>query len=391
MTEERVGLANPYALAELALGRKVDWKSISDRDAFFTRTLGAPIEELLSPVEGNLIFSGMAASQDLLSEIRGTRAERARTVVSRIKRGPLSAILARLSPEAQGRIVGALGGGETADGQEHTPAGAVWADPGSFFDEAAEFFDPVQGGLGDCYFIAALSAVAWSRPYVVMQRTRATGPDNEAFVDRIDFYSGGKTVTVEVTELLPLIANTHAWIYGRSSEAGEIWPAVYEKAFAKWKTNNTTDKPDYGPIAGGWPVQATVELTNLNGTTKTCSDHSADAIWSLVRSNCLSCRTFNPMTAWTFCTSTPPVSYSGTGIHAYHAYTILGWAYVANTKYIVLRNPWGHNTAVINALAGNWSAYDQSFWRSVPLNTGGVFAIPADTFKTYYWQLGWAS
>jgi hypothetical protein len=394
MSQEKVGLANPYALAEIALGRKVNWKSITDRDAFFAKTLGVSIEELLSPTEGNLMVAGMAASEGILSEVREAKAKRPATFAAKVKSGPVSAMLAKLSPEAQARVIGALCGGEPAKGLkglEFTPAGAVWADPGSFFDEAAEFFDPVQGGLGDCYFIAALAAVAWARPYVIMQRTRATGPGPESFVERIDFYSSGKTVSMEVSELLPLVANTHAWIYGRSSEAGEIWPAVYEKAFAKWKTNDTTDQPDYGPIAGGWPVQATIELTNLKGTTKTCSALTADDIWSIVRSNCLSYRTFNPMTAWTFCVSPPPVNYSGTGIYGYHAYTILGWAYVNNTKYIVLRNPWGHNVAVINALAGNWSAYEQSFWRSVSLNSGGVFAIPADTFKKYYWQFGWAS
>jgi hypothetical protein len=110
-----------------------------------------------------------------------------------------------------------------------------------------------------------------------------------------------------------------------------------------------------------------------------------------VRSNCLSYRTFNPMTAWTFCVTPSPVDYAGTGIYAYHAYSILGWAFVNNIKYIVLRNPWGQNGAVINSLAGTWSAYDVSFWRSVTLNTRGVFAIPVDTFKKYYWQFGWAS
>jgi hypothetical protein len=391
MAEEKVGLANPYALAELALGRRVDWRSISDRDAFFSTTLGVSIEDLVAPAEGNPMISGMATSQDLLSEVRAEKGKRATSFTSKVKRGPLSTMLTKLAPDARARIIGALSGGEPANGQQYTPPGAVWEDPGSFFAEATEFFDPMQGGLGDCYLIAALSAVAWSRPYVIMQRTRTIGPGNQSFVDRIDFYSGGNAKLIEVTELLPVVGSTHAWIYGRSTEAGEIWPAVYEKAFAKWKTNNPTDMPDYGPIAGGWPVQATEELTNLKGTIKTCSDHTADAIWSFVRSNCLSYRTVNPMTAWTFCRTPPPVDYSGTGIYAYHAYTILGWAYVANTKYVVLRNPWGHNVAVINALAGNWSAYEQSFWRSVPLNSGGVFAIPADTFKKYYWQFGWAN
>lgn len=390
MSESKVGLANPYALAELALGRKVNWKSISNHDAFIEKTLGMSIDKLVAPVAGNLIVSGDAGSQEKLSQIYKAKGERTAALKSYAESGPVALILKKLSPEAQARIVGALAGADKGAGPGYTPPGAEWADPGDFFEEAAEYFDPVQGGLGDCYFIAALCAVAWSRPYVIMQRTRATGPGQQQFVDRIDFYSNG-TKSIEVSELLPLVQSTHAWIYARSSEAGEIWPAVYEKAFAKWKTNDATDQPNYGPIAGGWPVQASAELTNLTGLTKTCSNLTADDIWNAVRSNCLSYRTFNPMTAWTFCQTPTPVDYTGTGIYAYHAYTILGWAFVNNIKYIVIRNPWGQNGAVINCLAGNWSAYEQSFWRLVQLNSGGVFAIPADTFKKYYWQFGWVS
>ncbi len=389
MSESKVGLANPYALAELALGRRVNWKSIANPEALVEKTLGVSIDKLCAPVAGNLMLSGAADSQRVLAGIHEMRAERVAAFKSRAKGGPLETVLSKLSPAAQARIIGALAGAEKGAEPGYTPAGAEWADPGEFFEEGAEYFDPVQGGLGDCYFIAALCAVAWSRPYVVVLRERATGAGQQEFVDRIDFYSGGLK-TMEVSERMPLVKSTHAWIYARSSEPGEIWPAVYEKAFAKWKTNDATDEPNYGPIAGGWPVQATTELTNLTGVTKTCSDLTADQIWSSVRGNCLSYRTINPMTAWTFCVSPAPVDYTGTGIYAFHAYTILGWAFVNNVKYVVLRNPWGQNGAVINSLAGNWSAYEQSFWRSVPLNSGGVFAIPADTFKKYYWQFGWA-
>lgn len=401
MNEPKVGLANPYAVAELAVGRNVRWKAVTDREAFVEKTLGVSVEELCAPVAGNLFVSGLADSQRALAGIHEMKAEqKAAAFRSHTEGSPMGAMLSRLSPDAQARVIGALAGGEkravspAAEKKDaapgYTPPGAVWADPGDFFEEGAEFFDPVQGALGDCYFIAALSAVAWSRPYLIMQRTRAAGPANTEFVDRIDFYSGG-VKSMEVSERVPLVTNTNAWIYARSSEAGEIWPAVYEKAFAKWKTNDATDEPNYGPIAGGWPVQATTELTNLPGVTKTCSALTADEIWTAVRSNCVSYRTFNPMTAWTFCQTPSPVDYAGTGIVGYHAYTILGWAFVNNTRYVVLRNPWGHNAPVVNALAGNWSAYDVSFWRSVPLNAGGVFAIPVDTFKKYYWQFGWAS
>ena len=391
MSESKVGVANPYALAEIALGRKVNWRSVANPEGLVEKTLGASIDALCAPVEGNLIVSGTADSQSRLAALMEQGADVGLAFRSAAKGGPMEAMLSALAPEAQERVVAALVGTDhqpAATG--FTPPGAEWVDPGDFFEEATELFDPVQGGLGDCYFIAALAAVAWARPFLIAQRTRATGASQGEFVDRIDFFSNG-VKNIEVSERVPLLKGTHAWIYARSSEAGEIWPAVYEKAFAKWKTNDPTDQPAYTPIAGGWPVQATVELTNLTGVVKTCADLSADQIWSLVRQNCLSYRTFNPMTAWTFCQTPPPVNYAGTGLVGYHAYTILGWAFVNNTRYVVIRNPWGTNGPVINALAGQWSAYDVSFWRQVPLNSGGIFAIPVETFKQYYWQFGWAS
>lgn len=391
MAESKVGVANPYALAEIAIGRKVNWRSIANPEDLVARTLGASIDTLCAPVDGNLIVSGSADSQGRLAGMLKEGADIGVAFRSAAKGGPMEAMLTALAPEAQERVIAALVGTDhqpAATG--FTPPGAEWVDPGDFFEEAAELFDPVQGGLGDCYFIAALAAVAWSRPYLIAQRTRATGASQSEFVDRIDFFSNGAR-NIEVSERVPLLKGSHAWIYARSSEAGEIWPAVYEKAFAKWKTNDPTDQPAYGSIAGGWPVQATVELTNLTGVVKTCADLSADQIWTLVRQNCISCRTFNPMTAWTFCTTPPPVSYAGTGLVGYHAYTILGWAYVNSKRYLVIRNPWGSNGAVIHSLAGQWSAYDISFWRQVPLNSGGIFAIPVETFKQYFWQFGWAS
>ena len=48
-----VGLANPYALAEIALGRRVNWASFPDRDAFVESTFGVPVARLLAPDAAN--------------------------------------------------------------------------------------------------------------------------------------------------------------------------------------------------------------------------------------------------------------------------------------------------------------------------------------------------
>ena len=45
-------------------------------------------------------------------------------------------------------------------------------------------------------------------------------PDSNGQLDR----------EIEATDSVPLATSTGGFIYARSSEAGEIWPALYEKA-----------------------------------------------------------------------------------------------------------------------------------------------------------------
>jgi hypothetical protein len=276
-------------------------------------------------------------------------------------------------------------------------ATTVWVDPGDFFEEGTELTDPVQGAVGDCYFIAALSAVAWARPYVIAQRNRATGTGQQNFVDMIEFFKAGKATKVEVTELCPLLSPGNTYIYARSSETGEIWPAVYEKAYAKWRTSDPGDQPNYASIAGGDPVGAIVQLTNLAPTYIGNPTLTAHDIWQKVRANSISMKTFNPMVAWTYSTSpSPDVNYNNAHLVANHAYTVLGWAYANNQEYVVLRNPWGSYEGTLNVLGGAWVAWDQPYyggkgwWRPVTMATAdGIFALTADTFKKYFAGFGW--
>jgi len=56
----------------------------------------------------------------------------------------------------------------------------------------------------------------------------------EQFTNMIRFYkpdsNGQLDREIEATDSVPLATSTGGFIYARSSEAGEIWPALYEKA-----------------------------------------------------------------------------------------------------------------------------------------------------------------
>lgn len=365
---ENVGVSNPYALAEVILGKKVNWARV-DSAKLLEQTLGMPYEKLFDPKFDSPLYAGL-------------------------KFNPVSKAMERVEiPATASPAHLAL---------KNVGAATVWLDPGDFFEEAAEITDPIQGGLGDCYFIAALASVAWARTYVIAQRTRAVGTGQQQFVDMIEFFKSGASHKIEVNELLPLHSPGNGYIYARSSEAGEIWPAIYEKAYVKWRTSkDPTSRSDYstiyGMIAGGDPVGSAAALTGLTPYYYGTSGLTADAIWQKVRQNSISRKTFNPMVAWTYGSSpSPDVNYANAHLAANHAYSILGWQFVNNQKYVILRNPWGSYEAILNVDNSTWTAWDAPYyggpgwWKPIPMATNdGIFALRVDTFKKYFAGFGW--
>jgi hypothetical protein len=370
-----IGVINPYALVEVILKRRVNWGRIADPQKLLEETLEMPYEKLFDPKYGSPLYAGTKFEPETMS----------------LKR-------VEIPPTAKGAQRALVEVGDTT----------VWVDPGDFFEEAAELSDPIQGAVGNCYFISALSSVAWARPYVIAQRTRATGVEQQQFVDMIEFYKEGKAEKVEVTELLPLISPGNIFIFARSSEPGEIWPAVYEKAFAKWKTKDPGDNPDILKTARGDPVGALALLTGMTPYYYVNSDLSEDKIWQIVSQNCFRRKTFNPMVTWTWDSSPPGCNYSNAHIVASHAYSILGCQYANTQRYIVLRNPWGTKEAVLNVEGGTWIAWDSPYpptriqmgrtelqiagpgwWRPIDMATAdGIFALRVDSFKKCFAGFG---
>ena len=432
---------NPYALAEVVAGRKINWKKLTNAHQVLEDILQTPYEELFDPKYGGPLYTGLRLNEkheleqvtsplldvevqvevnDLETkeldtanlrtlgdlrpffkamEISGIEVRRAEIVNQRYLqltlRLPEQERLQRLARVFTKDIVTTISPILQRLFPDWTPPGGSWGTAGEFFHQAAEFFDPVQGAVANCYFIAALSAVAWARPYVIRYMNRATGTAQSQFSDMIPFMkpdSGGQVdKQIEVSETVPL----NSWggfIYARSSETGETWPAIYEKAFAKFKTGIAGDHPDITATAWGDCVLATSQLTGGQRSYFGNAGMSADDLWNLVRSNSLGGRTFNPMTCWTYATgddSPDHVNYSTANIVGSHCYTVLGWAYQNGRKYIVLRNPWGNTEATVQTLNATLFLHDVSWWRPIALSAiDGTFAIEASAFKSYYAGIG---
>ncbi|MCL4879221.1 MAG: hypothetical protein KJ064_21370 [Anaerolineae bacterium] len=434
---------NPYALAELVAGRKIPWKEIPDAPRVLESILDTPYEELFDPKYEGPLYTGLRLNERLelvpvrsplldvelkvdvsdlefpltleniarladlgprfnTDDVGGIEVKHAEVVGQRYLqltvRLPERERWQRLARLFTKDIVEAIAFDPTqkSKSKDWTPPNATWSDPGRFFNEAAEFFDPIQGAVANCYYIAALSAVAWAMPYRIRHLTRATGLAQEQFTNLIQFFkpdsNGQLDKEIEVTDSVPLNTSSGGFIYARSSEDGEIWPAVYEKAYAKLKTGISGDHPDITATGWGDCVWATAQLTGGKRHYYGTPDHSADQLWDIVRGNSISHRTFNPMTCWTYSSgdaTEKKIVYGDANIVASHCYTVLGWDYRDNRKYIILRNPWGNTEAGVQTLNSTVWLYDISWWRPINLTTiDGTFAIEASAFKTYFAGIG---
>jgi hypothetical protein len=352
---ETIGAANPFVLAEASTELCHRPKRPLSAE-MVEKAFGADLATLTDPARSDLIYPGLHLVHDVVR-------------------------ICRVGPDS--------------------PDTTQWVDDGVFLTDAVQLTDPIQGGLADCYFISALASTAWSCPLLISQRPAPKGQQGEiadsTATEAISFFGSNGRHEVSTTELLPKLNGN--WIYAHADDPKELWPGVYEKAFAKWKSGTMSEQPDMTKINYGDPVAAGEDLTNGVGSYFPTSEVvelpvigsidlvTPDQIWQTVRSYSLGMRTFDPMVAWTPVSASSGLDYGSAHIVLNHAYSILGWDYRNGTEYIVLRNPWGTYEATLNVLSGNWSSYD-TFWRDTPLSSDGIFAITAETFKQYFEGFG---
>ena len=372
------GVPNPYALAEIIANRSINWDQIGNRPALLEEIFRMPYSQLFDPANGSPLYVGRVqrpngtmvrerphledhartsrndVDTDEVPDLSGVRTLAEFASLLGVKALGDLRIRAALStrtgtivefsetPRARAERLERLFDRRVLDilfplEPGYHPDGFEWNDEGRFYNEATEFLDPVQGGVGDCYFIAALASVAWSMPSTIADKTRATGHDNQAFKHQVSFFGDAGWGGVEVTDRI--LTNGGGPTFARSSEAGEIWPAVYEKAYAKWRLGSSDDFPAIPSISGGDPSIAARALTGLQDYRNWHSSFTSPKILELIKSHCSSGRTTTPMVAWTHGGDSAEgrVAYTDANVVGGHAYSVLGWMrrYEPMRKFVV--------------------------------------------------------
>jgi len=379
-----VGARNPYAIAELMNKRKIDWrkKPAADKIKILESTFGMPYDQLFDSKYDSPLFRYLPKKN-----IKG--------IPPHVKVG--SAV-----PDNCNRAV------KLWDEKEQSVYQAI----------KPTFDDPIQGCVANCYLIAAFSSIAWATPYMFPYRT-LPGPFKFKLPAPNPFNPG--TDTAQGVDSKVALTDDKRIVFADSYAPNEIWPGIYEKAYAMWITKNTDNQPDIKQTTNGNPVTA---LYNIMGyrdnwiktyaTTIKQADNSllsADDVWKGISGLCTSAKTFRPTVAWTYgVASTPPgdADYNNSGLVRDHAYSILGIHTEDSKRYVVIRNPFGNGEPMdLSLVSGtSWRApelVDQGFTRTGAAdpkfpptglsisfkNPDGVFALDVNSFRIYFEAFGW--
>jgi hypothetical protein len=272
------------------------------------------------------------------------------------------------------------------------PNGTLWATrnanvipkvPDVYYD------DPVQGsGIKNCSCIAGMASLAWVYPTKIKENLGLT---------TAKFQNG----TAAMTSLLWLGDNNN-FTYARSFEApaplNEIWPALYEKGFAKYVVNDLDPaqlpEPNMNLTAAQWGTPGLVPLVAMTGwapESNITQNATADAILNKIKNDYCVGPDANGVSVMKY----PGVAWTLNNPDTAHTYSILG----VYQNYILIRDPLRPANAPAGSLTGNvWTVNQPTYNRGAPKSpaqaaqplslNNGTFGMLKENFKNTFYAYG---
>ena len=210
---------------------------------------------------------------------------------------------------------------------------------GPLFIDGAKAEDVQQGQLGDCYFPAAMAAIAKHNPDAINNLIKDNGDGTYTVTFKEKDWATGRFKDVPVKVDGDLYARSYGGaLYGHSANSSdpkkmELWFPLVEKAYAQWKGS-------YNDIGNGGHVSDVFEAcmgveTSMLGVSST----GADRVWAQVTKNVDAKK---PIGAGTY-GEAEEARYTNSGVYADHAYTVMGYEKSGTDRFVILRNPWGES------------------------------------------------
>jgi len=277
------------------------------------------------------------------------------------------------------------------DPKDHQLPTCKWArlsdicDDPKLFTDGIDPDDVLQGELGNCWFCAAMAAIAWKRPALL--KSCFVDPkmkfDNGFIVVKIYDIQNEEDRYVVVDDYIPVDADYNPY-FARTRDPNECWPIILEKVFAKlhgcyqWMAGHCKQCLKIGPV-----LQCLTKADVKKILTHETETNSKEEIWTDIMET-LACKGIM---------ETSTRKHKATfklGLVCFHAYTIIGVEEVLGQRLMRIRNTWGHSE-----WRGDWSDGDDKNWTEEMKSAvssyvdadDGAFYISYDDYLTHYDKL----
>lgn len=257
--------------------------------------------------------------------------------------------------------------------------------PNGSYLRTRKFDDPLQGACDSCICIASLSSMAWTNSQFYDNSNPVANIGGYNYY-QFKFYPNNLEKTVRVSERLCLDGGTQR--FASSREANELWPSLYEKAYAAFINNGRnnvlpgTDVFVMGGVNFGKNGVVTLsELSRRACQEKSVSDFAdGSAAYNYINSKT---PTSKPMIAWS-----PTGSGSADGITYNHTYSVLG---VYNNSHIVLRDPKRGAVEPSSYVLNSGTIRVGTTDINLGDTSDGIFAYDKNKFRQRFFKLAFAT
>ncbi|CAE7576762.1 DEK1 [Symbiodinium natans] len=263
----------------------------------------------------------------------------------------------------------------------------IWKRPSEFckgeirvFSDSIVPCDIHQGALGDCWYLAALAALA-EQPELI-RGLFSSEHHSSVGVYEVVCFKNGQLTRVIIDDLIPCSPTTgkpcyaHVNVENEGTTVNELWVALLEKAWAKLHGS-------YEQIEGGLPYQALMDLLGVAGKQYQLKGQqpsgftTPDSFFQELNKFDMSGYLMVAGTSGTDNLTKGAGKAPLDGLVPGHAYTLLTVREACGIRLLRLRNPWGDHE-----WTGDWS--DKSpLWTD---RTKAAFEVEVDEHDGAFWM-----
>jgi len=204
-----------------------------------------------------------------------------------------------------------------------TSSASGWSNYGAvpLFVDGPQFDDIAQGAIGDCYYLASLSALADTDPMVIQQMLTPLGDGTFA----VRFNRSGQEVYLRIDADMP-VNSSGGLVYAKMGPDGELWVPVAEKAYCFFRYGQNS----YASINGGWMSTVLREITG-GYTNTTYTSGSATTLYNHIAGHLAQGHAVTLASQYN----------AASPVVAGHAYMVKDAFTSGGQQYVTVFNPWG--------------------------------------------------